>query len=133
MTPGTCARIWLLVPVLLTTGCATSVPQAEEGRGPKPRGEVTTNCWREAASFFVPNPIGQLVALSSFVENCIPKATVTVSANKTAPQSATVPGTTNGFPFPFKTELRKLTVEEAPVFPNGVTGCAYIHKARGWC
>ena len=125
MTPGTCARIWLLMPVLLTTGCATSVPQAEEGRGPRPRGEVTADCMREAASFLVAGPIGSLIALP-YAAICIPKATVTVSANKTAPQSATVPGTTNELPFPSasvgnsydKTEVRKLTDKEATVFPR---------------
>jgi hypothetical protein len=125
MTPGTCARIWLIVPVLLTTGCATSVRQAEEERGPKPRGEVAADCMRSAAPFLLAGPIGQIIALPYAVV-CMPKAAVAVSANKTAPQSATVPGTANEFPYPsasvgdgyYKPELRKLTDHEKSVFPT---------------
>ena len=39
---GTHARTWLLVPVLLATGCATSAHQAEEERVSPPTHSINT-------------------------------------------------------------------------------------------
>jgi len=149
MTPGTHARIWLLVPALLTAGCATSAHQEEKARvappthsintfavntvadakepageperhrGPNPGGAVAGVCVRGAGELAMRTGGVGLLFALPFAAVCLPMAAAVGIVHEIAPQSA---GVGTGVGYGSEAGLRKLTDAERATFPTTSAG-----------